>query len=192
MENRIATSCPYCHDTDIQKNGFSNDGIQRWLCKTCNKSFQLAYKARKQSDSNKIYIGVALFFCLFAGIALLSGLYFLNMPDKNYSNVKADYTLQATALLAEFEKNEAKANQKYMDKVIDVNGTIAEITKDQKGATVVALRNKDAFSGVLCTLTEGSNNDIKSYAVGKPIKIRGVCTGMLMDVVLNKAVVVKE
>lgn len=114
------------------------------------------------------------------------------MPDKNYSKVKADYSVLATALLSEFEKNEAKANQKYMDKVIEVNGTIAEITKDQKGSTVVALRNADAFSGVLCTLQEGSSEEIKSYSIGKPIKIRGVCTGMLLDVVLNKGVIVKN
>jgi len=114
------------------------------------------------------------------------------MPDKNYSKVNADYTIQATALLSEFEKNESKANQKYMDKVVEVAGTIAEISKDQKGATVVALRNADAFSGVLCTLQDISDDAIQPYSVGKPIKIRGVCTGMLMDVVLNKCVIVNE
>jgi len=114
------------------------------------------------------------------------------MPDKNYDNVKADYTLQSERLVAEFEKNEAKANQKYMDKVVEVQGIIAEISADQKGATVVALRNVDAFSGVLCTLNEDAGKAMQSYTVGKPIKIRGVCTGMLMDVVLNKCVIVGE
>jgi len=140
----------------------------------------------------KVFIAFVVLFCLVGAVMLLSGLYFKYMPDKNYDKVKADYTLQSETLIAEFEKNEAKANQKYMDKVVEVNGTIAEISADQKGATVVALRNTDAFSGVLCTLNEGGGKAIQSYTVGKPIKIRGVCTGMLMDVVLNKCVIVDE
>jgi len=138
----------------------------------------------------KIFIVFAILFCIVAGILLASGLYFKFMPDKNYEKVKADYTLNANNLLTEFEANETKANKKYMDKVVEVKGTIAEITKDQKGATVVALRNADAFSGVLCTLNESSK--IQSYNVGQAITIRGVCTGMLMDVVLNKCVIIGE
>jgi len=191
MKHKITIACPHCGNSDIQKNGFSENGIQRWRCAYCEKSFQLADETKEKSSSNKIFIFFGTFFFLFVGILLLAGLYFMYMPDTNYNKVKADYTIQATALLSEFEKNEAKANQKYMDKVVEVNGTIAEITIDQKGSTVVALRNTDAFSGVLCTLQD-SDDAIENYAIGKSIKIRGVCTGMLMDVVLNKCVVVGE
>lgn len=194
MKHTVTNTCKHCGSSEIQKNGLSEDGIQRWQCLSCERSFELAdsNEGKEKSSSKKIFVFLGAILFLFLGILFLAGLYFRYMPDKNYSKVKADYTLQATALLSEFEKNEAKANQKYMDKVIEVNGIIAEITKDQKGATVVALRNTEAFSGVLCTLQESSDEAIQKYAIGKSIKIRGVCTGMLMDVVLNKCVVIKE
>ena len=33
-------SCPCCSSNNLQKNGKSISGIQRWHCKTCNKYFQ--------------------------------------------------------------------------------------------------------------------------------------------------------
>jgi len=113
------------------------------------------------------------------------------MPDKNYSKVKADHVMSAGELFKDFDGNEAQANKKYMDRVIEVTGNIAEIGEDQKGAKVITLKNKDDFSGVLCTLQEDESNKLANYKISQPIKIRGVCTGMLMDVVLNKCVIVE-
>lgn len=113
------------------------------------------------------------------------------MPDKNISKAKADFVLPANKLFNEFDSNEAKANKKYMDRIIEVSGNIAEINEDQKGAKVITLKSKDDFSGVLCTLNENETTTLNSYKINQPIKIRGVCTGMLMDVVLNKCVIVE-
>jgi len=123
--------------------------------------------------------------------ALVSGLYFKYMPDKNLNKVKADFVLPANKLFNEFDNNEGQANKKYMDRVIEVSGNIAEINEDQKGAKVITLKNKDDFSGVLCTLIENETTTLNNYKINQPIKIRGVCTGMLMDVVLNKCVIVE-
>ena len=35
--------CPYCEQTDLVKNGHSENGTQRYRCKGCKKSFQLDY-----------------------------------------------------------------------------------------------------------------------------------------------------
>ena len=138
-----------------------------------------------------------LFFIIIVVVALLllfalgSFLYLNFMPEKNINKAKVDHTLSADKLFTEFDNNEAQANKKYMDRIIEVSGNIAEISKDQKGAMVVTLRNKDAFSGVLCTLQEDETKALTNYKVNQPIKIRGVCTGMLMDVVLNKCVIIE-
>jgi len=110
---------------------------------------------------------------------------------KAFSEVKSDFILTSNKLFNEFKKNEKEANKKYLDRIIQVDGNIAEISKDQKGAMVVTLRNNDAFSGVLCTLQEDETKALTNYKVNQPIKIRGVCTGMLMDVVLNKCVIIE-
>lgn len=36
--------CPYCKGNDLQKNGKSVSGAQRWFCKGCKKYFQLDYR----------------------------------------------------------------------------------------------------------------------------------------------------
>jgi len=136
------------------------------------------------------FVIIALVVLLFV-IALFSGLYLKFMPDKNMEKQKADYVLPANKLFKEFENNEAKANKKYMDRIIEVSGNLADISDDQKGAKVVTIKGKNAFSGVLCTLQEAEAKTLSSYKINEPIKIRGVCTGMLMDVVLNKCIIVE-
>jgi transposase-like protein len=36
--------CPHCEGTDLQKNGKSPEGAQRWFCKECRKYFRLEYR----------------------------------------------------------------------------------------------------------------------------------------------------
>ena len=36
--------CPACSSNDLIKNGNSRNGIQRWCCNKCRKSFQFAYR----------------------------------------------------------------------------------------------------------------------------------------------------
>jgi transposase-like protein len=36
--------CPHCTCNDLQKNGKSSAGTQRWRCKQCKKYFQLEYR----------------------------------------------------------------------------------------------------------------------------------------------------
>lgn len=44
MRHVKVVSCPFCGSEDLQKNGHSPNGTQRWKCKTCGKFFQLSFK----------------------------------------------------------------------------------------------------------------------------------------------------
>jgi transposase-like protein len=48
--------CPYCESSNLQKNGHSENGTQRWRCNFCRKSFQLSYRynARKPGVKEQI------------------------------------------------------------------------------------------------------------------------------------------
>ncbi|KAA6336317.1 hypothetical protein EZS27_015509 [termite gut metagenome] len=48
--------CPYCNSNNLQKNGKSCTGEQRWRCKECKKYFQRSYRynARKHGIKDKI------------------------------------------------------------------------------------------------------------------------------------------
>ena len=40
----ILVSCTHCGNNDICKNGKRPNGIQRWRCNNCKKSFQTSYQ----------------------------------------------------------------------------------------------------------------------------------------------------
>jgi transposase-like protein len=48
--------CPHCFSSDLQKNGKSCTGEQRWHCNKCKKYFQRSYRynARKQGIKEDI------------------------------------------------------------------------------------------------------------------------------------------
>jgi IS1 family transposase/transposase-like protein len=48
--------CPHCDSSNLQKNGHSENGTQRWRCNFCGKSFQFSYRynARKPGVKKQI------------------------------------------------------------------------------------------------------------------------------------------
>ena len=56
MEHTTTITCPHCSSPDLQKNGHSENGAQRWRYKGCKKGFQLSYsyKAREPRIKEQI------------------------------------------------------------------------------------------------------------------------------------------
>jgi len=56
MKHTQEILCSHCESSDLQKNGHSENGTQRWRCVGCRKSFQLSYRynARKPGVKEQI------------------------------------------------------------------------------------------------------------------------------------------
>jgi len=126
-----------------------------------------------------------------AVLLLAAYLYIRYMPEKSMSKQDASFSISATALANEYNLNPEASDKKYIDRVIQVTGVISEISTDQNNATVFILRENSSATGVLCTLDENSAKKAAKYKVGSPVTIKGSCTGMIFEVVLNKCVIVK-
>ena len=138
-------------------------------------------------SGTKIFI--ALFIILtIAGVVIAYYLYNLKPADMN--RVKPDYILSSKSLLKEFEENEADANKKYINKVVEVTGEIASINSGESNSLNVSLKTGSNNSSVICTFA--SKDDLEGYKPGQEISIRGECSGYLMDVLINRCRVVKE
>lgn len=122
-------------------------------------------------------------------ILLIAYLVFMNLPKATVKNKAAEFQITAQDLYSEFEASEKNANKKYINKVIEVSGRYLTQNIDQQGATVVILDGGGALGGVLCTLEKGEEKKIKNLEEGSQLKIKGMCTGILMDVVLIKCTV---
>lgn len=94
---------------------------------------------------------------------------------------------QATELVKEFENDEAKANLAYNDKVISVIGKIAKADLNDSTRNLL-LAGESAMAGVLCQFEAVYIKQIEKMKAGDFVKVKGVCTGVLMDVVLTRCV----
>ena len=131
----------------------------------------------------KTFLAIALI-VIIGGVIV--GYFMWNKPKRDVADEKG-IIISASQLVKEYQQNEAEANKKYLDKAIQVSGVVNEIKNNQEGKVTIMLGSDDAFTGVFCTLKEQAN-DIKQ---GAAIVIKGICSGMLTDVRLREAVVVK-
>jgi hypothetical protein len=135
---------------------------------------------------NKVVKFVLYFLLILIVLAGIAWFVFLNVPQASNIGKPAEFQLPATELFQAFEQDEATSNTKYIGKVIEVSGTIEEISTDEKGSPVVLLAGGGDFGGVLCTFEASEKDKVTALATGQNVKIKGSCSGMLMEVVLNR------
>ena len=121
-------------------------------------------------------------------LIVLSWLWVFKQADDSVKNQKAAFDVEASNIITEFENDENLANQNYLGKVIIVSG-ILESVKESENDYSLYLKNSDDMSGVLCSFNK-SAIDTTKLEVGQKVRIKGICTGYLIDVVLNKCVLV--
>jgi hypothetical protein len=133
--------------------------------------------------SNKIrYILVFLVLAFIAAAA--AWVYTFRKSETNVASDKTEVTIKAQELLRAYEMNEDSAKMKYYDKVIVVSGTVSSVSKDSSGFSVY-LKEKEAISGVLCRF-DISGYDSARVIPGAQLSVKGICSGYLMDVQMNR------
>jgi len=123
------------------------------------------------------------------GFGIMKG-YLYYLKNKPHRDVTKEQGISVTAeqIFTDFSTNEAVANQKYLNKAIEVTGEVAEVKKNQDNNTVVVLKTSDPIFGVNCTFKEDPGN----IQAGNQITFKGICTGFISDVVINEGVLVKK
>jgi hypothetical protein len=123
--------------------------------------------------------------------ALLGGAYAwreYNRGHESMTETKADLTASAGELYSAFSTDEAAANAKYLDKTIEISGKVSA-TSTEEGTTTITLFADSETGGVTCKLDPLSKHARITFQEGEQITVKGICTGYLMDVVVERAVV---
>jgi hypothetical protein len=126
-------------------------------------------------------------------IALLGGgyaWYLYNKPVADTGDLDAALTVTADQLFSDFESNETDANKKYLGKIIRVNGTVKDVSIGDGGELNLVMNSGNDMFGVNCGLSKGQETAYKDYQVGDSISIKGECTGLSLDVVMTRCVIV--
>lgn len=108
-----------------------------------------------------------------------------NKSHVNIANSVEDISVSVKKIVEDFSSDETLANTIYLDKIVSVKGELSEI-KNANEKTILILTSKDIFETVQAELSSNAAQKIKNYTIGKPITVKGMCTGYLMDVILVK------
>jgi hypothetical protein len=135
---------------------------------------------------NLLIVAVAL-----GAIGLLIGLYLFNKKDPDLAKVKPDYVIDVSSLVGEFSQDENSATTKYVDKVLEVTGSVLSIEPTSDSTMNITLSAENQMTGVICSFKNVSDPSSQNIKEGEILKVRGVCSGMLMDILLNNCVIVR-
>jgi hypothetical protein len=119
------------------------------------------------------------------------GYYLYTKPVSGLMNVDPDFSLSSDSLYSYFDTNEEAANAKYLGKIIEVKGKVREFSIGDSGEVSVILSTGNPMFSVNCGMNKEQEIDYKSYKVGDTIKVKGECSGISMDVVMTRGVIVK-
>lgn len=127
------------------------------------------------STKKKILIAVVLLIVIVGSIGAI--MFF--KPHRDVQSTKTDFKLQASEIVAEYLMDIQKADEKYLDeegnsKVLEISGTIFEVSEDFNGNKVVLLKEANDKAGVSATFSAETNENAKNLNVGDKITIKGV------------------
>jgi hypothetical protein len=138
----------------------------------------------------KTYIKIALGVVTFIALSgILAALYLFNLKHTDMAKAKPDFVVTASLLQKAFEDDETKASTLYINKILEVTGTIASVKPAGNNIVSISLVTDSDLSSVICTFT--AITDPGKFVPGKEITLRGECSGFLMDVLLNNCAIIE-
>jgi hypothetical protein len=132
----------------------------------------------------KIIIPLLVLGLIGAGI----GYYMYNKPVERLEKKQAEVSVSADQLVSDYETNENEADAKYLGKIVEVNGKVSQITSEE-GINKVHLETSNPIAAVICDLDKG--NEPGNLKVGDQAKIKGMCSGYLGDVIIDRSSIVR-
>lgn len=123
-------------------------------------------------------------------IAAGTGYYLYNKPRTTAAEERTDKHITALKLYEEFTKNEQQANTVYVNKVLEVKGTVADVQQTGTTVSVLLAGQVDGIGGVNCSIAPDAK--ITLPKVGESVLIKGLCTGLLMDVSIVDATIINN
>lgn len=111
-----------------------------------------------------------------------------NRKQKDTADLKPDFSIPATGLIKEFEVNEKIVTPKYIGKVINVEGNVKDVIKDDKGFYTIVLGDTASMSAVRCSIDSIHAGDAAGINKGMFVAVKGICSGYNPDEMLGSDV----
>ena len=102
--------------------------------------------------------------------------------------VKADYNVDAFALIKEFMSNDTVTNKKYREKMLAVNG-IASAVEIKADSTSIIKFADSTGSYVIFSFEKKQFDKVKQIKEGDTVSLKGVCSGSIFSEILGMTVI---
>ena len=120
------------------------------------------------------------------------GLKMFFKPHADINKLKAEFKVEATQLMDEFQKEENASTIKYGEKVLEISGKLVAKNKLPNGTDLLVL--EDEMQGISCQLdsvwSSANQSVIQALEPGNPVTIKGICKGYLMEIKVSPAIVI--
>lgn len=94
-------------------------------------------------------------------------LYTFYKPHRNVQGEKSAFTLSSANLIGEFQTDQTAATEKYIDKVIEIAGTVTDVNAS----------NATLDGSVYCSFLEGELSKVVEIGQGKTVTLKGRVIG---------------
>ena len=115
--------------------------------------------------------------------------YWYQKPVPSFEGQKADYITTAKELFANYQQDEAKSNELYLGKLVQVDGMVKKLVTEGDQLSVI-LESGEMSGGIVCEMDTKVFEQILLPKEGQAVTMKGECSGMLFDVVLVRCVII--
>lgn len=118
------------------------------------------------------------------------GIYMYNKPHASIKNMHSEHSVSAVEIQSAYDQDETAANASYLGKVLTITGELAEVNQENNENAFLVMRTESMMSTVKCQLDQLTEHPkLDGLKVGDQITIKGICTGYLMDVIIERAII---
>ena len=110
----------------------------------------------------------------------------VNRPDAGIDGQEADFSFSASELIRAFSENEVEADRLYGGKVLEVHGKVKEVISHET-APILVIGDTGRDINISCYLQRENVQQFSQIRPGDDVKVKGICNGMLTDIMLDRA-----
>lgn len=116
-----------------------------------------------------------------------------NRPVKtDVSMVENVRKVNTEEIISMFKSNEQEANATFIEKVIEVEGVVKDISLLNDRHTILLKSENFTQSFVMCDMSPLGNDKINKLTIGDTVVLKGVCKGFLLDVIMLNCMPINE
>lgn len=140
-------------------------------------------------DRLKITKLLLISFTLISAVVLFISV--LDSSKVDIKKVKTEVKISTTQLFDSFDGGKRVSFDGYIDKAIEINGTLHEVTYKREKYTLLLSGERPGMF-VLCEMEKDQSTFVEALKIGEQVRVKGILKGFLKDAILLNCMVIQE